>query len=205
MQTLTTWAPPVAVSLLLHAALIALVTYKMSLTQTGKIHESAITLTLQAQAPNNENKPPVKVVKPVLKTSTPQQTSTTNPAPVEPAATSEPTTAASQENQATAEPRQASMTIHPLNKLSRPPAFLQKIEPVYPTAERRAGSQANVLAEVTIDEQGKVHEARIVKSAGAEFDNAVLQALKKSVFVPGYIGNEAVATRVFVPFRFNLK
>jgi outer membrane biosynthesis protein TonB len=43
-----------------------------------------------------------------------------------------------------------------------------------------------------------------VNSAGKNFDEAVMEALKKSMFVPGYIDREAVAVRVLVPFRFNL-
>ncbi len=62
-----------------------------------------------------------------------------------------------------------------------------------------------MLAEVTIDNKGSVVEVKIMKSAGNAFDTAVTEALKKSVFMPGYIGKEAVAVRVLVPFRFNLR
>ena len=72
-------------------------------------------------------------------------------------------------------------------------------------AERRAGSQAQVIAEVTIDESGRVKNIKIVKSAGTDFDNAVIEALNKSMFTPGFINREAVAVRVLIPFRFNLK
>jgi TonB family protein len=96
------------------------------------------------------------------------------------------------------------LNIQPLHRLTRPPAFLRQIEAVYPISERRAGVQANVLAEVTIDSQGRVLHVRIVKSGGAQFDKAVLEALSKSAFVPGYIGALPVAVRFQIPFRFNL-
>lgn len=64
--------------------------------------------------------------------------------------------------------------------------------------------QANVLAEIAIDAEGNIQEVRIVKSAGAAFDAAVVEALKKSLFTPGYIGDKAVPVRFQVPFRFNL-
>lgn len=94
--------------------------------------------------------------------------------------------------------------IQPLSRLTRLPGFLRKIEAVYPASERRAGIQANVLAEVTIDVQGRVQDVRIIKSAGSAFDIAVIEALKKSIFTPGYIDDQAVPVHFQVPFRFNL-
>lgn len=84
------------------------------------------------------------------------------------------------------------------------PGFQQKVEADYPAQERRAGIQANVLAEVTINAQGNVLNVRIIKSGGAAFDDAVKQALQKSTFTPGMIDNKPVGTRFQVPFRFNL-
>jgi TonB family protein len=81
---------------------------------------------------------------------------------------------------------------------------LRKIEPLYPASERRAGIQASVLAEVTIDMQGHVQDVKIITSAGAAFDAAVIEALRKSSFTPGYISDIAVPVRFQVPFRFNL-
>ena len=92
----------------------------------------------------------------------------------------------------------------PLARLTRLPRFSRKIEAIYPATERRAGIQANVLAEIAIDAQGNIQEVRIVKSAGAAFDAAVIEALKKSQFTPGYIDDTAVPVRFQVPFRFNL-
>lgn len=92
----------------------------------------------------------------------------------------------------------------PLSSLSRMPGFKRKVQAVYPASERRAGIQAKVLAEVTIDAEGKVETVRIIKSAGKAFDLAVIEALQKSVFTPGYIGDEAVPVHFQIPFRFNL-
>lgn len=205
MKTFTTWTPPVAVSLLLHAALIALVTHKFSATRTDKSRDQTITVTLLGQAPISDNKPHLHAVKPARETASAEPAPSVNTAPPEsPTAVAKQASPANQEINAATETRLAGLTVQPLSKLSRPPVFLRKIEPVYPAAEQRAGSQANILAEVTIDENGKVREVRIVKSAGKNFDDAVIDALKNSIFVPGYIDKEAVAVRVFVPFRFNL-
>ena len=204
MKTLTTWAPPVAISLLLHTALIVLVTYQLSSSSRVKNQVQTITVALLGQAPTIENKPQIQPEKPaspepvpIVKT-VPQESQTAN-------TTLEQTMSTNQETSSATETNPSALVVQPLSKLTRPPAFLHKIDPVYPVAEQRAGSQANVLAEVTIDDKGNVREVRIIKSAGENFDNAVREALLRSAFVPEYIDKQAVAVRVIVPFRFNLR
>jgi TonB family protein len=94
--------------------------------------------------------------------------------------------------------------IERISSLTRVPGPLKKIEAAYPAAERRAGMQAYVLAEVIIDAHGTVQDVHILKSGGNAFDTAVIEALKKSAFTPGYIGDNAVSVRIAIPFRFNL-
>lgn len=213
MKTLTTWTPPVAVSLLLHAALLVLVAHQMSTSGPDKVQLQTIAVELLGQAPMSASKPQVQPSKPVVPVQPLQKPARLEPVPVvdavsqdtqTTAVTAEKTSASSQESSSVTEANSSALIVHSLSQLTRTPAFLRKIEPVYPVAERRAGSQANVLAEVTIDDQGNVLGVRIVKSAGKNFDEAVIEALKKSMFVPGYIDREAVAVRVLVPFRFNL-
>jgi periplasmic protein TonB len=208
MKTLASWTPPVAVSLLLHAAILVLVTHQLSDSGQNPKRMQTISVELLGQTPASVSKPrppsskqaetPPAIREPVAPGENPQLEQEKTPA-----ATTETASPPAQDNISGASSKTSA--IQPLGKLTRPPAFLRKIEPVYPAAEQRAGSQAYVLAEITIDEQGKVIEVKIMKSAGSAFDNAVSEALKKSVFVPGYIGKEAVAVRVLVPFRFNLK
>ena len=213
MKILTTWTVPVAVSLSLHAALLVLVAYRMSSTQPDASQLQTITVELLGQTPVSESKPQVQASKPAVAIPSMQQAARPEAVPLVntvaqdtqiAAATPEKTGSSSQEPSSATESQPSAMVVHPLSKLTRLPAFLRKIEPLYPVAERRAGSQANVLAEVTIDDRGNVLGVRIVKSAGKNFDEAVLEALKKSTFAPGYIDKEAVAVRVLVPFRFNL-
>jgi TonB family protein len=204
MKTLNTWTAPVAISLLLHAAVIALVTHQLPGSGPVKSSAQTITVALLGIAQPTEKKPQVQPKQPAkpepapIATAVPQVTQTTITTP-------EQTSTPNQESNVATESKPSSLVIQPLSKLTRPPAFLHKIDPVYPVAEQRAGSQANVLAEVTIDNKGEVLDVRIVKSAGKHFDEAVMEALKKSMFVPGYINKEAVAVRVLVPFRFNLR
>jgi TonB family protein len=214
MNTLSTWSPPVAVSLLLHAVLIALITHRMSVTAPDNKQVKTISVEMLGKMPAAASKPPLQKSDPVV-TAAPAQKpikseppAADNPSPEELQPATAATGLSNSKQQATntaTESSQPGLNIQPLSKLTRPPAFLHKIEPVYPGAEQRAGSQAYVLAEITIDAQGNVLEVKIMKSAGGAFDHAVTEALKKSIFMPGYIGKEAVAVRVLVPFRFNLR
>lgn len=194
----STWYPPVALSLLLHATVITLLTYKIATSAPDKARVQTINVEMLGKTITQQKKPALLKPLPRLEPAKIEQPTV----PEKPQAADDK---AEQPSTSSPLPVQPGLNVQPLNKLTRPPAFLHKIEPVYPQAEQRAGSQANVLAEITIDAQGSVLEVKIVNSAGSAFDNAVKEALQKSKFVPGYIGAEAVAVRVLVPFRFNLR
>lgn len=216
MKIFANWSLPVAVSLLLHAILIALLGYPFANSGLPNSPPQTISVELLAQSPMAETKAriqkakPILALKPLRQSAIDEQVAVPDPVPPEPVpvetktATSQAQVSPQPDSPAT-ENRQPALNVQPLGKLTRPPALLKKIEPVYPGSEQRAGSQAQVIAEVTIDEKGMVHSIKIVKSAGMQFDNAVIEALNKSLFSPGYIDSEAVAVRVLVPFRFNLK
>lgn len=214
MKLLNTWILPVAVSLLLHTGLLVLVSYKFPATSPATNQAQAITVELSRSDSTPANKPRQQTVSPkVVKKPLQSEDKNRTPIVLNPATEAAPTTptipvetnADKQPANPAAESQQSRSGIQPISKLTRLPSFLQKIEPVYPRSEQRAGSQAYVLAEVTIDEKGVVQNVKIARSAGTAFDNAVIEALKKSIFVPGYIGQEAVAVRVLVPIRFNLR
>lgn len=213
MQTVTTWAPPIALSLLLHATVIVLVTKHLSVIIPVKSAEQIITVELLQQASSVtsklqskiSNQKNVALTKP--ETVEPEHKAAENITQAEsitPTVTPLKTAVNSQSLDSKVESDETITAVQPLSKITRLPSFLRKIEPVYPSSERRAGIQSSVLAEITIDNKGKLQTIKIVKSAGIHFDNAVIDALKKSQFSPAYIDNEPVAVRVIVPFRFNL-
>jgi TonB family protein len=91
------------------------------------------------------------------------------------------------------------------HKLTRLPTFKSRSEPVYPSPERMIGSEARVLAEIYLDEHGAVDEVAIKKSGGRLFDRAVIDAVLKSSFHPGYLGEKAVPTVIQIPYTFKLR
>lgn len=210
MKTVTTWTAPIAVSLLLHAGVIALATWLPTAKNLdGSQVASAISVELLRQAPSIENKTDLKRSNPkpisfppkkVIETVQPIAAGLTPIAPQ----TSSVLMATMETDTRTIDSDAVGGADQPSGEITRQPSFVQKIEPVYPRPEQRAGGQAIVLAEVTVDSKGKATEVRIIKSAGIYFDNAVIDALKKSIFSPAYINEEPVAARVLVPFRFKL-
>jgi protein TonB len=93
----------------------------------------------------------------------------------------------------------------PSHKLTRLPAFLSKVDPVYPEGERFTGRDARVVVEILLGPEGTVDSVKIIKSGGAVFDAAVRKALEESRFSPGLMDDRPVAVRVQIPFVFKLK
>jgi TonB family protein len=218
-KTFTTWAPPVASSLLLHTALLTLIFFRLSVSnpvpvevvnqpvQSLSVQLNIATVRLNSKPLPPKNTPLIEPKPVVIATPAespiivPEVIPEKNEPEITPSVDRQPITP---DLPPTITSNASSQTIYPLSKLSRAPGYSNKIEPVYPNAEKHSGSQATVQAEVTIDEKGNVTEVRIVKSAGIYFDNAVIEALNKSHFKPGYLNQDPVASRVIVPFRFKL-
>lgn len=93
---------------------------------------------------------------------------------------------------------------HAFHRLTRLPSFRSKAEPVYPDAERMAGSEARIIAEIYLNERGGVDNVIIKKSGGRYFDKAVIDAARQSSFHPGYMGEKAVPAVIQIPYSFKL-
>lgn len=91
------------------------------------------------------------------------------------------------------------------HRLTRLPSFKSRIEPAYPDSERMTGGEARVLAEIYLDEHGRVDDIAIRKSGGRLFDQAVIEAARQSSFHPGFMGEKAVPTVIRIPYVFQLK
>jgi TonB family protein len=100
--------------------------------------------------------------------------------------------------------------IVPLFRLTRMPKVvdynLETLKRFYPEEEREFGKEATVEAMILVDENGKIVDIDIIKSAGARFDEAAKKALLSNALViePGYIGDKPVPSRVPIPITFNL-
>lgn len=74
----------------------------------------------------------------------------------------------------------------------------------YPEKAHDAGLEGKLLLEVTIDESGSVVKTIVKESAGTDFDNAAINAVKKTKFTPAEKNGKKVKATVVIPFQFKL-
>ena len=83
------------------------------------------------------------------------------------------------------------------------PEAITKVQPVYPELARDAGVDGTVMVQALVGKDGKVKDAKVVKSINM-LDQAALDAVKNWVFKPALSNNKPVAVWVAVPVRFSL-
>jgi protein TonB len=88
-------------------------------------------------------------------------------------------------------------------RLLRQPSRLD-LRALYPEAARREGLEANVKAELLVDEAGAVREARVVEGGGNGFDEAVQKLARLLSFSPATRGGRPVPVRYAWTFKFRL-
>jgi protein TonB len=83
------------------------------------------------------------------------------------------------------------------------PEAVTKISPEYPDLARSANVDGTVLVQALVGKDGRVKDAKVVKSI-AMLDAAAVAAVRKWVFKPALSNNKPVAVWVAVPVRFTL-
>lgn len=84
------------------------------------------------------------------------------------------------------------------------PLLLYLAPPVYPLSLLEHGVEADVVVELVVDVFGRVTEASVTESAGADFDGAALDAVSRCVFVPARRGVKLVAAKVRLVYPFRV-
>lgn len=85
----------------------------------------------------------------------------------------------------------------------RPPQKIVDVKPVYPEDAKQARVQGVVIIEATIDQTGKVTDARVLRSIPM-LDQAALDAVKQWVFTPTVINDTPVPVIMTVTVNFTL-
>jgi protein TonB len=93
---------------------------------------------------------------------------------------------------------------YPFYAVSKKPAPIKKVKPVYPEIAQKAGVEGIVVVEVLIGTDGKVVEAKIFKSIPM-LDHAALEAARMFLFSPGEQRDRRVKVRMTIPFSFSLR
>ncbi len=83
------------------------------------------------------------------------------------------------------------------------PEAITKVPPEYPDIARQANVDGTVLMQVLVGKDGKVKDAKVMKSV-AMLDAAALTAVRQWIFKPALSNNKPVAVWVAVPMKFTL-
>jgi protein TonB len=84
----------------------------------------------------------------------------------------------------------------------RAPTKLVDVKPVYPDDARRANVQGVVIIEIVIDTEGRVRDARILRSIPL-LDDAALEAVRQWEFTPTAMDGVPVPLAMTVTVNFS--
>jgi len=93
-------------------------------------------------------------------------------------------------------------------RIDAPPKPERPISVRYPTSSRRRGEAGDVQIDVSVNAQGRVDDAAVVRSSGyAELDASALKAVRSAKFSPAMSGETAVGcvARLTISFRLDAK
>jgi protein TonB len=82
-----------------------------------------------------------------------------------------------------------------------PPQLISRVNPVYPPAQRAAGTTGSVVLDCTIDDRGRVKEIKVVRGS-AGFVQAAQAAVVNWQYKPATINGHPVASSVEVSLDF---
>lgn len=83
----------------------------------------------------------------------------------------------------------------------RPPIKIKDVAPVYPAVAQSARVTGNVVIEATVDDQGKVGDAKVVKSVPL-LDQAALDAVRQWEYQPSLLNGVPTPVVLTVTVRF---
>lgn len=89
--------------------------------------------------------------------------------------------------------------------LDRPPRLLGGPAPEYPPLALDRGKEGTVVALITTTVVGNVEHVEIIRSAGSEFDRAVIQAAMQAKFEVPLVQGQPVAVRFQRSYVFSLE
>jgi len=84
-----------------------------------------------------------------------------------------------------------------------PPRKVRDVEPVYPSAARSARIEGVVILQVTIDPQGKVRDAKVLRTIPL-LDEAALDAVLQWEYTPMLVNGQPISIGITVSVTFTL-
>lgn len=91
-----------------------------------------------------------------------------------------------------------------LSNSSKAVKIIKKVAPTYPAEAKKQKIQGTVVLDVTVDEQGKVVETKVIKSVDSSLEEAAIKAMKQWEYAPLIVDGKPKAFIVSVTFNFAL-
>ena len=85
-----------------------------------------------------------------------------------------------------------------------PPVLISKVQPDYPSSERRAGREGTVIVTAVVGEDGAVREPKVIRSVSPGLDAAAVQAVIQWRYRPARLEDREVAVYTVVRLSFTL-
>ncbi|MDR2054267.1 MAG: TonB family protein [Desulfovibrio sp.] len=96
--------------------------------------------------------------------------------------------------------------VHDASLVDQKPSILRRVKPEYPAKARNSGIDGTVVVRIVIDVAGLPSECAVHSASPPEyFEEAALEAARRTRFLPGRIRGRPVRTLVLLPFAFRLK
>ena len=92
----------------------------------------------------------------------------------------------------------------PVYQVDSPPEVMSDYKPPYPEEARKVGIEGQVIIAITVDNEGRVVNAKMVRGLGYGLDEAALLGIKRFKFKPAFKSGEAVSTTFNYTFNFLL-
>ena len=89
-------------------------------------------------------------------------------------------------------------------EVSEPPKLITRVDPSYPEQARQQGLEGKVFLELVVDEQGRVVDARILRSDNQLFERSARTAVMQWKYSPAHNNGRAVRTYKNVTVVFTL-
>lgn len=112
-------------------------------------------------------------------------------------------TAAAPVSQTDAEPTSSADAASPAPILTKAPELVKFVPADFPTSAPTEQTDAVVVLDLLLDEQGVVVDARVAQSGGADFDELALAAARQFMFSPAYVNDVPAPIRIQYKYTFH--
>jgi protein TonB len=85
------------------------------------------------------------------------------------------------------------------------PALIRRVEPIYPDVAQRANIEGVAILEAIIDEEGRVADVRVLRTASGVLDRAALTAVRQWQYTPLVLNGIPVRFILTVTLSFQLE